>query len=939
MEASDPRGDLLLIREGEMERERLQKEAFNMKLRINFLEEQLLKYKEGTAFEDEDFESENMHLRTVIEEKVQELERRNFLLVRARDAIEVLRVDLETAKENNRLSASANHSQLEESTQEALRLEQDVARLEDELQAAYAEIDALRQANEDLMQRFNNLELEHTEKLRVVQRLESEKERSSESATWEVQRAKNELELAHEAQLSSEKEQWHKERKQIVQNWELKLREKEADLDRAKATVSDRDDTIKALRQGKMELELALEKTTKQREADKADILELQQRLQRATSESDDSYALRRQCDQFEADVASLKKQLDDQTRRTKDDEMRLNDEIERLRGQKQQMLDEMSVQTDKVRWETLKKLEAVEATNVTLTSDVQRATAEIQKLQEALFKAHASATEWEARATSTASEWQAKVQGLQQVQSEGAVLEREQAKMQERLSLVQAELAAAKDADRQLRGSFQLALADIAKNEVLLKEREKSLEAVMQEKKSLEASLSQEATKNKQQRQLLKARIQALEAERSQIHIQSKDEAQTLAVQLGHMHGLKEHFTTKSYEMEAAWQLKSGQYQARIDMLQDRLGAATEKLAQLQAMREGSQQQRFDQLKYEAMQAKLRWEQELLQARKAIRDESDRAAKHERDARDAQTQLQRVELEFQQKFARLEIEYQRVLRDVASLQNVQSKTQPELHRKDEHIRLLKEEVDQSKRVQTDLTTQLRSAIQDHAQYRSRMDELQKTIARLQEKERTTEQLVWQQCQRNEALLEKAPPATTAVEPLENLVRKTRELVEHTRRFQERYATAWPNVVSGAQAMSGSMEHDCGRLLRANNMLCHKLAHVAAEWKRGQSQQPPNDATPALAPPATASPLTPPPSSASRQRASLSQAELEALVHTLHESKARNGVTPLSVVPGTARILDAYQSSNSVLARLNKELLKVHNTIEGYARPPPAPLR
>jgi hypothetical protein len=39
--------DLQLIREGEMERERLQKEGFNMKLRINFLEEQLLKYKEG----------------------------------------------------------------------------------------------------------------------------------------------------------------------------------------------------------------------------------------------------------------------------------------------------------------------------------------------------------------------------------------------------------------------------------------------------------------------------------------------------------------------------------------------------------------------------------------------------------------------------------------------------------------------------------------------------------------------------------------------------------------------------------------------------------------------------------------------------------------------------------------------------------------------------
>jgi len=39
--------DSVLVREREMERERLLKESFNMKLRINFLEEQLLRYKSG----------------------------------------------------------------------------------------------------------------------------------------------------------------------------------------------------------------------------------------------------------------------------------------------------------------------------------------------------------------------------------------------------------------------------------------------------------------------------------------------------------------------------------------------------------------------------------------------------------------------------------------------------------------------------------------------------------------------------------------------------------------------------------------------------------------------------------------------------------------------------------------------------------------------------
>ncbi|OQR94406.1 hypothetical protein ACHHYP_01319 [Achlya hypogyna] len=953
MEA-DPRGDLLLIREGEMERERLQKEGFNMKLRINFLEEQLLKYKEGTAFEDEDFESENMHLRAVVEEKVQELERRNFLLVRARDAIEVLRADLEAAKEHNRLNESTNMTQLEETSGEVLRLEADVARLEEELQATTEQLDALRQKYDDLMQRYSQLDLQHTEQLRIAQRLTAEKERANEEASWEVQRARNEMKLAHDAQLRDEKEQWHQERMQIAKTWETKLREKEVELDRARTQTGDRDDVIKTLQQSKMELELALEKTTKQRDAGHVEIQGLQLRLQRAAADTDESYGLRRQCDQLEADVATLRKQLQDQELRAKSEIDRQAQEMTLLREQKQQMADEMSLQTDKVKWETLQKLEAAESTNARLGADLQRASAELQRTQDALFKAHAAAAEWETKANATASEWQAKLEALQQTCNDGAVAEREQAKLEERNALLQSELADLREAERQLRGSFQLAMVDIASNKVLLDEREKSLAMAQQDKKAFEATVAQETARWKQQRQALKAKIQSLEAERSQIHLQSKDEAQSLVAQIGHMHGLKEQFASKSHEMDAGWQVKAGQLQGRIDVLQDRLAAATSKIAHLQAIRDGSQQQRFDQLKYEAMQAKLQWEQELLQVQKSLRDETSRADQHSREAREAQMQLQQVDAAAQQKVARLEAEYQRVLRSLAALRDERSKAQPELHRRDEHIRLLKEEVEQSKGVQADLAAQLRSAVAEHAQYRARIDDLQRAVARLQEKERATEQLVRQQCQRNEALLDRAAPtASPALDLLESLVRKTRELVEHTRRFQDKYAAAWPGVVAGAQAMSAAMDHDCGRLLRANTMLCHKLAQVVAEFKLGGGLMTPEaapaqvvaaappTAPPALRPPVT-SMATPLPGSSQRQRASLSQAELEALVHTLHESKAPSkalGVPPLAVVPGTARILDAYQSSNSVLSRLNKELLKVHNTIEGYSRPPPPQLR
>ncbi|KAI9909621.1 hypothetical protein PsorP6_015005 [Peronosclerospora sorghi] len=64
-----PRDHSTLLRDQEAERERLRMDNFNQALRINFLEERLLRMKQGTDFASEDLESELAQLRLTLEER------------------------------------------------------------------------------------------------------------------------------------------------------------------------------------------------------------------------------------------------------------------------------------------------------------------------------------------------------------------------------------------------------------------------------------------------------------------------------------------------------------------------------------------------------------------------------------------------------------------------------------------------------------------------------------------------------------------------------------------------------------------------------------------------------------------------------------------------------------------------------------------------------
>ncbi|KAG9404309.1 hypothetical protein AC1031_004521 [Aphanomyces cochlioides] len=287
---SDPRMDLQLIREGELERERLQKESFNMKLRINFLEEQLLKYKEGTAFEDEDFESENVHLRTVVEEKVQELERRNFLLVRARDAIEVLRADLESAKEANRFMASRSQDQLDEASQEIQRLELEVMRLEEEVNRLRSELEELNVKCEELLKQKEVLALELQDQIqRSHQTGEDSQQRQPENFAFEVERVRRdtqrEAQKEFDARLGQERAAWNEERMKLL-----------ADLDQ-------RDVSMKALSSGKASMDYQVERLKNQIDTLMSENNKLQDKLAQAARESEDVFGLRLRCQKLESEV------------------------------------------------------------------------------------------------------------------------------------------------------------------------------------------------------------------------------------------------------------------------------------------------------------------------------------------------------------------------------------------------------------------------------------------------------------------------------------------------------------------------------------------------------------------------------------------------------------------------------------------------------------
>ena len=173
----------------EIEVQRLQKTNFNMKLRIFYLEERLAQRAGGdsnqAALEEELFQQ-----KLLIEERSKELEDRNLLLIKSRNAIESLQADLELVRaqchelQDSRVdvsqlenktrllelqeskiqslaSESSKHAQAEQdSIRENGALRADLQRAEEQRQVKESEIRALRLELEDQARQVSRLTTE-----------------------------------------------------------------------------------------------------------------------------------------------------------------------------------------------------------------------------------------------------------------------------------------------------------------------------------------------------------------------------------------------------------------------------------------------------------------------------------------------------------------------------------------------------------------------------------------------------------------------------------------------------------------------------------------------------------------------------------------------------------------------------------------------------------
>lgn len=179
------------VKDQDMEVQRLQKTNFNMKLRIFYLEERLAQ-RAGTDGNQAALEEELFQQKLLIEEKSKELEDRNLLLIKSRNAIESLQTDLELVKAqcHELQDSSVNVSQLENKTRllelqesKIQNLQLETSKITEEQQNTVRENGALRaeisRCEEQRQQKeveIRAIKMELEDQVRQVSRLTAELE-------------------------------------------------------------------------------------------------------------------------------------------------------------------------------------------------------------------------------------------------------------------------------------------------------------------------------------------------------------------------------------------------------------------------------------------------------------------------------------------------------------------------------------------------------------------------------------------------------------------------------------------------------------------------------------------------------------------------------------------------------------------------------------------
>ena len=112
------------LREEHEEKQRLEKSNFDLKMKVYYLEENLKRYQDGEHAGDAQTEHQRLEigkLKLQLEDKQVDLEQRNLLLIKSKNAIEALKVEIERLRNEN------NHQQdLEDRIRRLKQLNEDI---------------------------------------------------------------------------------------------------------------------------------------------------------------------------------------------------------------------------------------------------------------------------------------------------------------------------------------------------------------------------------------------------------------------------------------------------------------------------------------------------------------------------------------------------------------------------------------------------------------------------------------------------------------------------------------------------------------------------------------------------------------------------------------------------------------------------------------------
>lgn len=195
---SDAAADLL--REQQIERDRLQMENFNLMMRVAFLEERLAKTQSGYT---EDFEAELLQARVDMEEKDAKIRSQKESIMTALGAIEGLQRDLKEARlEVERARAQSNQvEELETLRQILAKTEEELERQIHRARQAEGQLTHANNENSSLRQRYDEMD-------EVRRELESEVNQLRQKLQqFEVQHAKGALQVEHLQQIGSHRDQ------------------------------------------------------------------------------------------------------------------------------------------------------------------------------------------------------------------------------------------------------------------------------------------------------------------------------------------------------------------------------------------------------------------------------------------------------------------------------------------------------------------------------------------------------------------------------------------------------------------------------------------------------------------------------------------------------------------------------------------------------------